>query len=455
MSTSFSTIATLQQALEAGEITAVQLTEQALTRIADPAGEGATTFLSVYKDQALAAAQASDVLRQAGLKRSALEGIPISIKDLFDYKGDITKGASVLLNEAPAATENATFVQRLMNAGAIIIGRTNMTEFAFSGLGINPHYGTPKAPWQRHEGSGHIPGGSSSGAGVSVADGMAVAAIGTDTGGSIRIPAAFCGITGFKPTADRIPTDGVMPLSHSLDSSGPLGLSVACCATVDAVLSGEPEPELQMLPLSEMRFLLPTNYVMAHADDTVRQHFEAAVAKLEAQGAHIERAEIPALDHLAYLNRLGGLVCPEAFYYHKEHIEKHQERYDPRVASRILLGAKQSAEEYISLQQAREEWIAQMEALLAPYDGLIMPTTPVVPPTIAELADEDEYFKANGRILRNPAIINFLNGCALSIPCHPAGSAPVGFMLAAPAHHDAYLLNVGHTIESIISMPIA
>lgn len=455
MSTSFSTIATLQQALDAGEINAVRLTEQALARIADPAGEGATAFLSVYKEQALAAAQASDLLRQAGLKRSALEGIPISIKDLFDYKGDITKGASALLNEAPAATENATLVQRLINAGAIIIGRTNMTEFAFSGLGINPHYGTPKAPWQRHEGSGRIPGGSSSGAGVSVSDGMSVAAIGTDTGGSIRIPAAFCGITGFKPTADRIPTDGVMPLSHSLDSSGPLGLSVACCATVDAILSGEPEPELQTLPFAELRFLLPTNYVMGHADETVRQHFEAAVAKLEAQGAQIDRAEIPQLDHLAYLNRLGGFVCPEAFYYHKAHIEAHQERYDPRVASRILLGAKQSAEEYISLQQARKEWIAQMEALLAPYDGLIMPTTPVVPPTIAELADEDAYFTANGRILRNPAIINFLNGCALSIPCHPADSAPVGFMLAAPAHHDAHLLNVGHTIESIISMTAA
>ena len=449
MSTHFATIRELQLALDAGKTTAVELTEQALARIEDPKGQGATAFINVYKEQALASARASDILRQAGLARSALEGIPISIKDLFDYKGDVTRGASALLKDAPAATEHATLVQRLLEAGAIIIGRTNMTEFAFSGLGINPHYGTPKSPWNRDV--GHIPGGSSSGAGVSVSDGMSVAAIGTDTGGSIRIPSAFCGITGFKPTAARIPSEGVMPLSHSLDSSGPLALSVECCALVDAVLSNEPEPTLETMDPSHIRLLMPTNYVLDNADEVVTTQFKAAVAKLKAQGVQIDEVEIPELDQLPYINRLGGFVCAEAWFHHKASIEKNEALYDPRVASRILRGKDQSAADYLELQQTRENWIDQMERLLAPYDGLLLPTTPIVAPTIAELEDEDAYFRANGLILRNPAIINFLNGCALSLPCHEPNSPPVGLMVAAPANHDAHLLNIGHTIESIIS----
>ncbi len=450
MSTSFARIRDLQRALDAGETTAVALTELALSRITDPKGEGAAAFMSVYQDQALAAARASDILRAAGLSRSALEGIPISIKDLFDYKGDVTRGASALLKDAPAAATNATLVDRLQEAGAVIIGRTNMTEFAFSGLGINPHYGTPRAPWDRE--NGRIPGGSSSGAGVSVADGMAVAAIGTDTGGSIRIPSAFCGITGFKPTADRIPSEGVMPLSHSLDSSGPLALSVECCALVDAVLSGEPEPILTVIEPKQLRFVAPTNYVLNHADDKVKADFAAALAKLRAHGIEIDEIDIPELDELPYINRTGGFVCAEAWFYHQEGIEQHQDQYDPRVASRILRGKNQTAADYIELQQTRQQWIAQMESLLARYDGMLMPTTPLLPPTIAELNDdEDAFFNANGLILRNPAIVNFLNGCALSLPCHAAGTAPVGLMIAAPAYHDAELLNIGHTIESLLN----
>lgn len=449
MSTSFARIRELQHALDAGETTAVLLTQQALSRIADPAGEGATTFISIYKEQALAAAHASDILRAAGLSRSALEGIPISIKDLFDYKGDVTRGASALLKDAPAATENATLVHRLQEAGAVIIGRTNMTEFAFSGLGINPHYGTPRAPWDRER--GRIPGGSSSGAGVSVANGMAVAAIGTDTGGSIRIPSAFCGITGFKPTADRIPDAGVMPLSHSLDSSGPLALSVECCAIVDAVLSGEPEPELALIDSTQLRFVVPTNYVLNQADDKVKADFKAALTTLRNKGVSIDEIEIPELDQLPYINRTGGFVCAEAWFYHQKHIEAHEALYDPRVASRILRGKSQTAADYIELEQTRQVWIAQMESLLAPYDAMLMPTTPLLPPTIDELNDEDAYFRANGLILRNPAIVNFLNGCALSIPCHASGTAPVGLMVAAPAYHDAQLLNVGHTIEHLLN----
>lgn len=444
-----STIIALQLALEQGKTTSVALTQAALDRIADPAGEGASSFVKVYKSQALAAAQASDTLRAAGLSRSPIDGLPISIKDLFDVRGDVTRAASVVLNDAPPATHNALLVQRLMDAGAVIIGRTNMTEFAFSGLGINPHYGTPRAPWDRE--TGRIPGGSSSGAGVSVADGMAVAAIGTDTGGSIRIPAAFCGITGFKPTATRIPSEGTLPLSPSLDSSGPLAQSVTCCAIIDAILCGEVYEAPHPLPLHLLRFAVPNSVVMDDADDIVRNTFLQTIALLEAQGATVQYIHLPEFEQLAYINRLGGFVCSEAWTFHKTRLTEHHDVYDPRVASRILRGKDMSAADYIELLETRAHWIANVEARLQPYDALLMPTAPIVPPAISQLqASDDEYFSANGLILRNPTLINFLNGCALSLPCHQPGNAPVGLMLAAPAMHDHHLLQVGAAVESIL-----
>lgn len=443
------TITALQLALEQGKTTSVALTQAALDRIADPAGEGASSFVKVYKSQALAAAQASDTLRAAGLSRSAIDGLPISIKDLFDVRGDITRAASVVLNDAPPATNNALLIQRLMDAGAVIIGRTNMTEFAFSGLGINPHYGTPRSPWDRA--TGRIPGGSSSGAGVSVADGMAVAAIGTDTGGSIRIPAAFCGITGFKPTASRVPFEGTLPLSPNLDSSGPLAQSVTCCAILDAILTGEFYEAPHPLPLHLLRFAVPNSVVLDGADDIVRNTFLQTIELIKAQGAQVEYIHLPEFEQMAYINRLGGFVCSEAWAFHKAQLTQHQDKYDPRVASRIMRGKDMSAADYIELLETRANWIASIEARLQPYDALLMPTAPIVPPPISQLQDsDDEYFSANGLILRNPTLINFLNGCALSLPCHQPGSAPVGLMLAAPAMHDHHLLQVGAAVESIL-----
>ena len=228
------TLNELTTALEEGSTTSVQLTEQALARATDPAGEGARAT-RLYAESALAQARASDTLRAAGVVRSAVEGLPVSIKDLFDVKGETTMAGSVAREGEPAAEHNAVVVDRLIAAGAVIVGRTNMTEFAYSGLGINPHYGTPLNPWDRA--TGRIPGGSSSGAAVSVADGMAAAAIGSDTGGSVRIPAALCGLTGFKPSAWRVSMAGVLPLSANLDSIGPIAASVRCCAELDAILS--------------------------------------------------------------------------------------------------------------------------------------------------------------------------------------------------------------------------
>src|SRR5690242_7411765 len=280
------TLATLAADLDAGRTTARKLVEECLARIADPAGEGQRVFIHVDKEAALHVADAMDRLRKANAAPSPYAGIPVSIKDLFDIKGQVTRAGSRALEDSAPAEADAPVVARLRRAGFIVIGRTNMTEFAYSGIGINPHYGTPKSAWNRSV--GHVPGGSSSGAAVSIADGMAFGALGTDTGGSCRIPAAYNGIVGYKPTQRRVPLDGGVPLSFSLDSFGPLARSVACCATMDAVLAGETVQPLQPRPVKGMRLAVPTTIALDDLDDEVSKTFERALAALSRQGALIE-----------------------------------------------------------------------------------------------------------------------------------------------------------------------
>lgn len=443
------TIQSLQKELSEGRTSSVELTQAALDRIADPAGEGRRAFTQVYAEQALQAAAASDTLRKAGLTRSPLEGLPISVKDLFDVAGQTTTAGSVVLKGQPAAAQNAAAVQRLIDAGAVVVGRTNMTEFAFSGLGLNPHYGTPSSPWDRE--TGRIPGGSSSGAGVAVADQMSVMSLGTDTGGSIRIPSAFCGITGFKPTARRVPSEGALPLSFTLDSSGPLAASVECCAIVDAILTGQPEPALNPPKPSQLRFAVPSSMILEQADDHVREVFGQTLDALRTAGAQIDTIDIPEFEQLPYINRKGGLIAAEAYAWHAEFIEKQHDDYDPLVVSRMLRGRDMGAADYIEVLQARPKWQRAVEARIAYYDALLMPTSPIVAPAIKDLqASEDAYFMANSIILRNPTFINFLDGCGLSVPCHPAGTAPVGLMIAGPAMRDAHILNVGLCVEAVL-----
>ena len=281
---------------------------------------------------------------------------------------------------------------------------------------------------------------------------MAVAAIGTDTGGSIRIPSAFCGLTGFKPTAERIPSDGVMPLADSLDSSGPLALSVECCAIIDAVISGESYVAPSALPLAQLRFAVPTNFVFEGIEPPVQVAIERAISAIEAAGATVDHIEIPEFNELPYINRLGGLVCAEAWGHHRELVNSHYEQYDPRVASRMKRGEDQNVADYLELLRTRERWIYAVESQLASYDAVLMPTVPVIAPKIDDLVvSDDAYFAANGLILRNATLINFLDGCALSLPCHNTDDAPVGLMLAAPAMHDHHLLNVGASIEAVLN----
>ncbi len=439
----------LARELAERKTTSQALVEDALTRIAAPSGEGARAFLRTHRESALAEAKASDVLRAHGIVPSPLAGIPVSVKDLFDVAGDITRAGSKALADSVPAKTDATVVRRLRQAGAVIIGRTNMVEFAFSGLGLNPHYGTPKNPWDRA--TGRIPGGSSSGAAVSVADGMAAIGLGTDTGGSVRIPAALCGLTGFKPTARRIPKDGIFPLSITLDSIGPIAHSVACCALADSILSGDAPQVPPALPLKGLRLGVVQDYVLEGLDSGVAEAFGKALARLSQAGANVTDVRFEALQELPQINRHGGVVGAEAYAIHRELIARRRADYDPRVASRVLRGADVSAADYIEVLTRRAAMIADSARVAAPYDALLMPTVALVAPAIALLeADDQLYANTNGAILRNPGTVNFLDGCALSIPCHRSGEAPVGLMVVGQSGEDRRLLALGLAVEAAL-----
>jgi aspartyl-tRNA(Asn)/glutamyl-tRNA(Gln) amidotransferase subunit A len=443
------TLASLADDLENGRTSARKLVDQCIARIADPAGEGQRVFIHVDKDAAIEAAEAMDRLRKAKAAPSRFAGIPVSIKDLFDIKGQVTRAGSRALDDSPLAQADATVVARLRRAGFVVIGRTNMTEFAYSGIGINPHYGTPKSAWQRSV--GHVPGGSSSGAAVSIADGMAYGALGTDTGGSCRIPAAFNGIVGFKPTQRRVPLDGGVPLSFTLDSFGPLARSVSCCAILDAVLADEPVVPLRPRPIKGMRLAVPTTIVLDDLDDAVAQTFERALATLSRQGALIERIEVPEFLDIGVMNTKGGFSAAESYAWHRFLITSKGDVYDPRVAVRILRGESMSAADYVDLLGARRSMIARIETRIAPYDALVMPTTANTPPRIADLVADDKAFTTqNLRALRNPSLINMIDGCSISLPAQREGEVPVGMMLAAAGGSDRRIFELAAGMEDAI-----
>jgi aspartyl-tRNA(Asn)/glutamyl-tRNA(Gln) amidotransferase subunit A len=443
------TLMTLAEDLETGRTSARQLVEACLASIANPDGEGERTFLHVDREAAIAVADAIDRLRQFKAAPSRFAGIPISIKDLFDIKGQVTRAGSRALDDSAPAEADAPVVARLRRLGFILIGRTNMTEFAYSGIGINPHFGTPKGAWQRA--TGHVPGGSSSGAAISVVDGMAHGALGTDTGGSCRIPAAYNGIVGFKPTQRRIPLDGTVPLSFSLDSIGPLARSAGCCAVLDAVLAGEPvTAPPPPRPIKGLRLAVPTTLALDDLDDAVARAFERALESLSRQGALIERIELPEFHDVAAINAKGGFAAAESYAWHRYLIVSHGDIYDPRVSTRILRGASLGAADYVDMLSARKSLIEHATSRLSPYDALVLPTTANTPPRIADLASDHAFTNANMRALRNCTLINMIDGCAISLPCHREGDVPVGLMLAASAGHDRLLFELATAIESVI-----
>jgi len=442
------TLAALADDLEAGRTTARKLVGECIARIADPAGEGQRTFIHVDRDAALEAADAMDRLRKAHAAPSRFAGIPVSIKDLFDIAGQVSRAGSRALEDSAPAAADAPVVARLRRAGFVVIGRTNMTEFAYSGIGINPHYGTPKGAWQRNV--GHVPGGSSSGAAVSIADRMAYGALGTDTGGSCRIPAAYNGIVGYKPTQSRIPLDGGVPLSFSLDSYGPLANSVQCCATLDAVLADQALPTIQPRPIKGARLAVPMTVAMDDLDEAVAKTFARALERLSRAGALIEHIEVPEFLDVGVMNAKGGFASSESYAWHRYLLTSKGDVYDPRVALRIQRGEGMSAADYIDLLNARRSLIARVAVRLAPYDALVLPTTANTPPKIADLADDKAFTVANLRSLRNCTLINMMDGCAISLPAQRDGEVPVGLMLAATGGSDRRIFELAAAMEGAI-----
>ena len=434
--------------LASGRISSRELTGAALAQIADPAGEGARTFVKVYGDSARAVADAQDRLRKAGYVASPLAGLPISLKDLFDVAGERTLAGSKALDDLPPAACDAPVVSRLRAAGAVLIGRTNMTEFAFSGVGINPHYGTPGNPYDRRL----IPGGSSSGAAVSVGDGGAVVGIGTDTGGSVRIPAALCGTVGFKPTQRRIPRDGVTPLSTTLDSIGPWANSVACCAVADAVMAGEPPIVPPAIPVEALRLGVPQTYVLDGLEAEVATAFVNVCTNLSRAGARITDLPLSELAELSAINASGGFAPIEAYAWHKPLLERRGGEYDPRVRTRIERASGMTAVEYIKLRDARADLMMRVATQTSAFDALLMPTVAITAPPIAAFERDEDYRRLNSLLLRNTSVINFLDCCAITVPVHTAGP-PVGLMIVGEHGADRHLLGVGRGIEAAVNSP--
>jgi aspartyl-tRNA(Asn)/glutamyl-tRNA(Gln) amidotransferase subunit A len=353
----------------------------------------------------------------------------------------------VLLEEGKVAGCDAPVVQRLRAAGAVIVAKTNMSEFAFTGLGINPHYGTPANPADR----ARVPGGSSSGAAVAVADGFCDIAIGSDTGGSVRIPASFCGVTGFKPSRQRVPTEGAFPLSYTLDSIGPLAKTVADCAAADAVLAGEAAWTLDAAPLSGLRLGVAQGLPLENLDDTVGRRFPEALDRLERNGARLSYEKLPIFDEMMQVLHRGSILVAEVYSIHKERLERRGDDVDQIIRARINKGVDITSADYINVMRARAALIRAMDARLADLDALVLPTTPIVAPRVDEVGTPKEFMARNAMALRNTTIANFLDLTAISLPLPPDGGLPTGFMLFGRNGHDRRLLRIAAAVEKVFS----
>jgi len=439
----------LCDALASGKTTARTLAEKCLAAI--DSEDGRRAFIAVYDTRIRAEADHVDAQRKAGYALPPFAGIPLSVKDLFDIQGEITRAGSVVLENAAPAIADATVVARLKAAGFILIGRTNMTEFAFSGLGMNPHFGDPRSPFERDRDGGRVAGGSSSGSAVSISDGMAAATIGSDTGGSTRAPAAFCGIVGMKPTASRMPSNGVFPLSTSFDAAGPMANSVACTAILDSIMTGGSGQSEAAMPLSGLRLAIPNGYLFDGLDAEVATQFDAAINRLSAAGAAISEIRIDILEELRPANNPKSIVAAEAYALHRDRVESDQRsRYDPFVATRISSGSDISAADYIDQLALRHRTKKLVQAQTRAFDALLMPTSPLIPPKIAALQSIEAQMKTSGMVLRNTALANFLDRPTISIPCHHACDAPVGFSLLGSHRHDRRLLAIALGAEAVI-----
>lgn len=445
MSDPAASIAALHRARREGRTSFAQVIDACLDRAGT--GEGPRCFVSLRADAARNESAREDAAFAAGPARP-LAGVPVSIKDAFDVAGEVTRAGARLLADAPPATETSSAVALLQAAGAIAVGRTTMSEFAFSGVGTNPWFGTPRSPYRRSPddpAQGCIPGGSTSGGAVSVADGMAMVALGTDTGGSCRIPAALCGLVGFKPTARLVDRTGLFALAPSLDSIGWMARTVADCRVLfDVLASPPPQAATGTAPL---RLAIVETYPFDSCEPPVVGAFAAAVAQLEAAGASIVRLQIPALDRIAGLNAAGGLVALEAWQGLGQRVLADPDRCDPHIRARILLGRDIDAAAERGMRTMRAEIADAVCAAAAPFDALLFPTVPLAAPRLTQVAGPDDFIRINRLLLRNTAIANLIDGCSITLPCHAAGEAPVGLMLTAGPLVDARLLGVAARVE--------
>jgi amidase/aspartyl-tRNA(Asn)/glutamyl-tRNA(Gln) amidotransferase subunit A len=410
-------------------------------------------FISKRFEVAAATAAGVDSLRAAGGPVPALAGLAVTVKDLFDVQGEITAAGSKVLAGRPAGTADCPVVARLRRAGAALFGRTNMSEFAFSGVGINPHHGTPANPATALlDTEPRIPGGSTSGGAVSVAGGAAWAALGSDTGGSIRIPAALQGLVGFKNTARLTPTAGAVPLSTTLDTTCAITLSVRDAVLLHEVLADR-SVALAGRPLAALRLAVPTHTMLDALDATVAGAFTRSIAALRTAGAHIEEIPLAPLADIPGINASGGFSAAESWAWHRKLLAAHERDYDPRVALRIRRGETMSAADYIDLLNARRDWIHRMQLAMRGFDAMLSPTVPVVAPPIAPLlADDRAFFATNALLLRNPSVVNLLDGCALSLPCQVTTEMPVGLMVWSGALQDDGVLDVSLAIEAALAL---
>jgi aspartyl-tRNA(Asn)/glutamyl-tRNA(Gln) amidotransferase subunit A len=436
------------EALRSRALPARALAERCLAAARDPGGEGIRVYTELFEETALGAAEASDRRLAQGHPARPLEGLAVSVKDLFDVQGSVTRAASIALPGAAPAERDAPAIARLREAGAVLVGRTNMTEFAYSGLGLNPHFGTPLNPYERA--ARRIPGGSSSGAAVSVSDRMAVAALGSDTGGSIRIPAALCGLVGWKPTVSRIPRQGMYPLAASFDSIGPIAADVATCAWLDTILSGEASPPEPRGDLSGVRLAIPQALLSADTDATVACAIGLALEALRRAGALLVELPLPEIVEIPKVGAGVVIAGCEAYAWHRRNLAEQGPLYDPRVRARLERGAGYAAWEYLDALRCRSASIAAVGRALAGFDGWLMPTVPIVAPRLAALADNAAYVATNQLVLRNTSIVNFLGGCAITLPCHRPGEAPVGLTLAAIGARDHAVLALAPALERVL-----
>ncbi|WP_425646414.1 amidase [Agrobacterium leguminum] len=443
-------IAQLSVLLQSGHLDPRALVEETLDAVGGE--DDQAIFVELTAARAMSEAEAAAKRIGEGRSCGVLDGIPVAWKDLFDLESmATTAGSTVLANDKPASRD-ADVVTALKQAGMICIGRTNMSEFAFSGLGINPHYGTPRNPASM---DGHrLPGGSSSGAGVAVAAGLVPVAIGTDTGGSVRIPAAFNGVVGYKASRGRYSMRGVYPLAKSLDSLGPLTRTVQDAVWVDAAMRGKAAADLTRASLSGLSLVVPETVFFDGIEDGVAAAFEQAVERLVRAGASVRRQAFPIFSELFDLIReKGALVTAEAFALHKTRLEgADAARMDPRVVARAGLGANISMPDYIAIIEARERMTAAFSGMIGRQELLVSPTLPHVAAKVAPLLESDDaFFAMNAKTLRNTQIGNFFDLCGVSIPCGTGDAGmPVGLLLSGLHGTDDHVLGVAMTAEEIV-----